>query len=472
MTKTVAFTGHRPNKLGGYTWNKSFVALYKKEIAFLIEEGYNTFISGGAMGIDMYAWQAVHELQKHKEYSFIKNILYIPCPEQANKWSREYQEYHKYMVKNSNHVQIIESKYSITCMNARNKAMINKANLLVAYWNGSGGGTRNAINYAHKKNVQVVNLYKSPYKKQNLVELDTLIEPVQLNEISPYFSNIGQTSLKDENETTGFIYESDSFSNDLILEFYLKLVSNKKVISEKSIIRNMETTPIYYNEKKEDIMKYNALGYLNIEKIAKAKNNTIKTQFLKSGYKLNSHTQIFIFVVSKFKKETWEFIRNCLTNGKTVNITVPEENKKIVNLQENSKEYRYLARRFTWRSEEAKRYYKYKRIQENDSILNTKQVKSWTSAQKRIVQVLSNLYELEQPKTNKEYVINWNACKAYIQVGEPFKRINENSNIDILPMHMYINNIKYCLVKLIRFTPGVIEFFGDMDIVQEQNTRG
>lgn len=93
--KSISFTGHRPNKLYGYdlkderylNLNKFLESILEKKI---IEEGYDTFISGGALGFDTVAFLSVKNLKK--KYPHIKNNLAIPFEDQPIKWSAKDQK--------------------------------------------------------------------------------------------------------------------------------------------------------------------------------------------------------------------------------------------------------------------------------------------------------------------------------------------------------------------------------------------
>lgn len=63
----ACFTGHRPDKLGGYGDNplaRKVKAALKEEIERAAGRGFTTFISGGAVGVDHCVRYA---LQKKKE---------------------------------------------------------------------------------------------------------------------------------------------------------------------------------------------------------------------------------------------------------------------------------------------------------------------------------------------------------------------------------------------------------------------
>ena len=94
--KTCCFTGHRPQSLPfGFNENDARCAALKKalreQIIYLIEkENVTHFISGMAIGIDMYAAEIVLDLKK--SYPGITLESAIPCETQPVKWSEALRE--------------------------------------------------------------------------------------------------------------------------------------------------------------------------------------------------------------------------------------------------------------------------------------------------------------------------------------------------------------------------------------------
>ena len=94
--KTCAFTGHRPQNLPfGFNEEDECCINLKKtlreQIINLIEnEGVTHFISGMAIGVDMYAAEIVLDLKAR--YPNITLESAIPCETQAVKWSMAQRE--------------------------------------------------------------------------------------------------------------------------------------------------------------------------------------------------------------------------------------------------------------------------------------------------------------------------------------------------------------------------------------------
>lgn len=165
--KTITFTGHRPNKLYGYNLRDEKYLKLNKFLESILEdkivnEGYDKFISGGALGFDTVAFLSVKNLKK--KYPHIKNILAIPFENQYCKWSEKDQTLYmwmKYIADDIVYVDTID-KYNRTNSNIgefnseklkiRNEYMVDNADLLIALWDGDyKSGTGHCINYAMDK---------------------------------------------------------------------------------------------------------------------------------------------------------------------------------------------------------------------------------------------------------------------------------------------------------------------------------
>lgn len=91
MEKKCCFTGHRPKSLPfGYNEEEPSCKKLKELLSDNIERqitenGVTHFISGMAMGVDIFAAEAVLKLKE--KYPQIKLECAIPCETQANKWS-------------------------------------------------------------------------------------------------------------------------------------------------------------------------------------------------------------------------------------------------------------------------------------------------------------------------------------------------------------------------------------------------
>ena len=150
--KTCAFTGHR---ILGEDYNKTEL---ERIIKGLIEGGFTTFLVGMALGFDTECFKL---LEKYRESYPIKIIACIPCRTQAYKFSvLQKAEYEKMLLSADEKVYVSE-EYTKTCMFKRNMFMVDSASVLVAYLNSDRGGTFQTVNYAKRKNVQIIFINKT-----------------------------------------------------------------------------------------------------------------------------------------------------------------------------------------------------------------------------------------------------------------------------------------------------------------------
>lgn len=117
------------------------------------------FYAGGAIGFDSICSLAVLDLKE-----FNKDIelhLVLPCPQYQKNWRTENITEYEMIKINSDSMEYISSFYYDNCNLHRNKCLVDKSDIVIAYYDGRArGGTKHTINYAKSKNKPVINLYK------------------------------------------------------------------------------------------------------------------------------------------------------------------------------------------------------------------------------------------------------------------------------------------------------------------------
>lgn len=149
---SVCFTGHRPEKL-----TRSEAAVKKdleREIRQAIADGLNVFFTGMARGVDLWAAQIVLRLRS-AGYSV---HLVCVCPYRGfeRNWSPSWQAQYRDILAASDAVKYVCGGYHRACFRLRNEWMVDHAARVIAVFNGTGGGTRNTIDYAARTGVSVV----------------------------------------------------------------------------------------------------------------------------------------------------------------------------------------------------------------------------------------------------------------------------------------------------------------------------
>lgn len=139
----VAFTGHRPDKLGGWDPLHPVVESVKKSIRdFLAVRWPRYVISGMALGVDQWAAQTCVDLG-------IPFIAALPCEGMEVTWPLPSQErFRVLLAKARQQVIVSPGPYKPWKMQRRNEWMVDNCELLAAVHDGSSGGTYNCIEYA------------------------------------------------------------------------------------------------------------------------------------------------------------------------------------------------------------------------------------------------------------------------------------------------------------------------------------
>ena len=158
--KTCAFTGHRPQHLPfGMNENDERCVKLKEElkeqIINLIEaENVTHFITGMALGVDLYAAEIVLDLKAR--YPSITLESAIPCETQAVKWSMAQRERYYDIAAQCDKETMLQSHYTPDCMDKRNRYMVDHADFIIAVWDGRPSGMGKTVTYARGRDGKVI----------------------------------------------------------------------------------------------------------------------------------------------------------------------------------------------------------------------------------------------------------------------------------------------------------------------------
>lgn len=154
----IAFTGHRPPKIGGYDNKNPLRVAVKDAIGAVLDRAVAKYgkthqiviISGGALGVDQDAARVAHKMG-------LPFIVAAPCRNQDSKWPKQSQErYNKMLGLAMNVVYVHDGPYRDGCLNKRNEWMVDHCDALVAVWDGSPGGTAHCVKYAKSAGKPIV----------------------------------------------------------------------------------------------------------------------------------------------------------------------------------------------------------------------------------------------------------------------------------------------------------------------------
>ncbi len=156
MSKICCFTGHRNIS------DREYLKMPEKLdnlIRELVEnEGVTDFRAGGARGFDTFAALAVIRLRN--TYPNVKLHLILPCKSQDSRYSDLEKILYNVTLREADSIHYLQERYSRGVMFARNRALVDGADICVAFMTRLHGGTYQTVNYARKKGTRIINLAK------------------------------------------------------------------------------------------------------------------------------------------------------------------------------------------------------------------------------------------------------------------------------------------------------------------------
>ena len=125
------------------------------EILRMTREGVNVFMSGMARGVDLWAAEAVLQIQNVKPSQKIELWAIVPYDRQPLAWSAKECARYRRILEQAAHVEYISHDYYNACLQKRNRFMVDHATHLLAVYDGQPGGTASTIRYARKKGLEI-----------------------------------------------------------------------------------------------------------------------------------------------------------------------------------------------------------------------------------------------------------------------------------------------------------------------------
>ncbi|MDE6840404.1 MAG: DUF1273 domain-containing protein [Oscillospiraceae bacterium] len=150
-SRTCCFTGHRPDKLPwGLNEGDPRCAALKASLARALEglyrRGFRHFISGMAMGCDLYFAQGALELRTRLPDVTVEGA--VPCPTQASRWPEPLRRRWRAILDACDLETVVQQNYDRFCMLRRDRYMVDRSAAVLAVFNGTPGGTQYTLNYA------------------------------------------------------------------------------------------------------------------------------------------------------------------------------------------------------------------------------------------------------------------------------------------------------------------------------------
>ena len=146
------FTGHRPEKLN--ISEEQLCVRLGLEIDRAIEDGFTTFISGMAKGVDICAAELV--LKRRVSDDRLKLICALPYENFGLHWSASWTSRYVEVIRQADLVHCISQEFSYSAYQRRNEWMVDHSGRVIAVYMGERGGTRNTIAYAKQQHIPYV----------------------------------------------------------------------------------------------------------------------------------------------------------------------------------------------------------------------------------------------------------------------------------------------------------------------------
>lgn len=156
----IAFTGHRPDKLGGWDPFNPVAARVRRAIeAELSRARPDWVISGMALGVDQWAAEICVALG-------IPFVAALPCDDMDRRWPPWARTRHRELVRQAREQVVVSpGPYRPWKMQRRNEWMVDRCSSLIAVFDGSPGGTYNTLEYAAQAGKPVTRLAWWPFPR-------------------------------------------------------------------------------------------------------------------------------------------------------------------------------------------------------------------------------------------------------------------------------------------------------------------
>lgn len=165
MDKSCSFTGHRRILP---THQRALTDLLDRAIAYAYSEGCRTFYSGGAVGFDTLAAQRVRLFRE--SHPDVRLVMLLPCVGQQEHWSWGQKLSYEHLLCSADEIVFISEEYTPDCMRKRNVALVEHADMMIAYCGRMRSGSSQTLAMASKKGIATYNLYTAAEKEGRTVE--------------------------------------------------------------------------------------------------------------------------------------------------------------------------------------------------------------------------------------------------------------------------------------------------------------
>jgi uncharacterized phage-like protein YoqJ len=146
---TASFTGHR-------NYDNSCEDLLREEIERLYQENFRIFLCGMARGFDLAAGECVASLRE--KLPELQLCCIIPFRGQERSFSKVDRERYLRLIEQANQVIVLAESFQMGAYHTRNNYLVDNSSAIIAYYNGTKGGTHYTLRRAIKQGLRISNL--------------------------------------------------------------------------------------------------------------------------------------------------------------------------------------------------------------------------------------------------------------------------------------------------------------------------
>ena len=152
MGKICIFTGHRDLPAD----HEALRAALRRHITALYADGYTDFLSGGAMGFDLLAAEAVLELRP--VLPEMRLLMILPCEGQDRAYPPGDKLRYRAALDQADLARYTAHTYYKGCMLARDRVLAEAADFCLCWLTRSTGGTAYTVRQCALRDVPICNL--------------------------------------------------------------------------------------------------------------------------------------------------------------------------------------------------------------------------------------------------------------------------------------------------------------------------
>ena len=149
--RRCCFTSHRPEKL--HCTESTAICALESAIISAYTEGYRTFLTGMARGVDIWAAEVV--LREREAHRDVRLICALPHLGFQTRWEQSWRRRYEAILAAADLVKTISPTYSKGAYQRRNEWMVDHSSLVIAFFTGCPGGTANTIAYAREQGISI-----------------------------------------------------------------------------------------------------------------------------------------------------------------------------------------------------------------------------------------------------------------------------------------------------------------------------